>query len=264
MRRWLRIAWFLAALAGGLAAGLAYTWTVAPPRQRDISPQTLGGHDRVAYLALVGDLYAAEQDLERARRRLADLGLAADGAELPRLIEGYLDGGGDLETVRNLARLAQDLGASGGVLHVFGPRDVEATPTSRPATTPSPRPRPTLLPTAIALPEFRIAERTATCGTPGRPGSLVIRVRDARGNGLPGIEVAVSWAAGEDRFFTGLRPERGPGYADMELSPGVEYQVSLAGAQSESAQGIRVDLSPGICPTSSLGLDWLLTFQQLP
>jgi hypothetical protein len=42
------------------------------------------------------------------------------------------------------------------------------------------------------------------------------------------VEVTVVWEGGEDRFFTGLKPEKGPGYADFSMEPGVVYTLQLA------------------------------------
>jgi len=270
-----RILVLVLAVAAGAGGGLALAWLVAPPAEYETSPAALDRADKTIYLALAGDLYASEGDLERATQRLAALEVPADGTSLAGMIEEYLDGGGELDDVRNLARLAQDLGATGGILRVFG--DPAAGPvkptaavteiisTSEPPATPLPAASPELpsgTPGADA--GFRVVERTATCGRPGRPGVIAVRVRDADGHGLAGVEVTVSWALGEDRFFTGLRPDRGPGYADFQMSLGNEYRVSLEGRPGEAAQGLLADLSSGICPSTSLSLDWQLIFQQNP
>jgi hypothetical protein len=76
------------------------------------------------------------------------------------------------------------------------------------------------------------------------------------------MEVVVSWAGGQDRFFTGLRPERGAGYGDFEMSPGTEYEVSLVGFRGEIAQGLTEELSPGFCQEGVTAVDWRLVFQE--
>jgi hypothetical protein len=109
-----------------------------------------------------------------------------------------------------------------------------------------------------------VSEQTALCAEPGRPGQISVWVRDAAGGQLAGVEVVVSWATGQDRFFTGLRPERGEGYADFEMEPGLEYEVALANQPGDAAQGLTADLEPGVCPTGTLALEWRVTFQQEP
>jgi len=45
---------------------------------------------------------------------------------------------------------------------------------------------------------------------------------------IPGIELILSWAGGEEHFFTGFKPELGNGYADAIMSPGVTYNLRAA------------------------------------
>lgn len=268
-----RLAVLMVGLALGVAGGLLYAWVLAPGASREAAPRTLAADEKMAYLLLVGDLYAGERDLARAKGRLAALDVPADGTDLAARLEQYLDEGSQPEQARNLARLAQDLGAAGGIVRLFGLPT--PTPAAEPiaatgsAVQPTGSPSPAAVasagppPTARPVAHFRLVDQTATCGAAGLPGMMVVRVRDAQGNGLPGMEVTVSWGTGADRFFTGLRPERGPGYGDLQMSPGLVYDVSLAGVQSDVARGLPADVSPGLCPTTSLGLDWLLVFEQI-
>ncbi len=255
----------LLAVVAGLAAGLLYTWMI-DPIETGSPPDSLSLEDKLTYLALIGDLYAYEGNLDRTRARLAELGIEADGPTLAVLIEQYLDNGGSPEDMRNLARLAQDLGAGGGVLLVFGP---PPTPTARPAPptlSPSPNPAlsPTPLPTATPLPVFRLAEQTALCAEPQQPGRIRVWVKDRAGNEMAGVEVLVSWNEQQDYFFTGLRPEIGVGYGDFEMRPRTVYQVTLARFDAETAQNLTSDLPDRACPTGVTALDWRLLFQQSP
>jgi hypothetical protein len=253
--------------AAGVAGGLVYTWVLDPVEYYDTSPDSLHIQDKLLYLALVGDLYACEQDLALAEARLAELGLEPDGPALADLIDQALDSGGRPEDVRHLAQLARDLGASGGVLLVFG-----AEPTSQPELTSSPEPTQvsTALPdtsqppapSVTPAPSFQIVDQTALCGGSGQPGRIMVWVEDVDGNGLAGVEIVVSWAAGQDRFFTGLWPEMGAGYADFEMKARTEYDVSLADYRGDVAERLSSDLSAGICPTDTIALDWRLVFQQ--
>jgi hypothetical protein len=258
-----RIIWtllFILALAIGLAGGLVYTWVFAPVEYYDTAPDSLHVQDKGVYLAMIGDLYHYEQDLARAEARLAALDVEADGAVLASHIEYYLDGGGRPEEVRNLARLAEDLGASGGVLLVFGP---EPTPTPSPAPTLPVQTdtQPTVTATIPPAPVFSLVDKTAVCAEPGQPGQITIWVLDTDGNEVPGVEVVVSWATSQDRFFTGLRPERGQGYADFEMSPRTEYEVTLAGYQGDAVQELSPILSSSTCPTGTVALSWQITLE---
>ncbi len=255
------------AVGAGLAGGLVYTWILDPVEEYESAPDSLYIEDKLVYLALIGDLYVYEEDLEQAEARLALLDIEADGAVLADLIEQYLDGGRRPEEVRNLARLARDLGASGGVLLVFGSMPAPSpSPTSAPGLTPLPSLPPgvtlTPVPTTTPAPIFRLVDKTSVCAEPNQLGRIAVWVLDAAGKGLANVEVVVTWSTGQDRFFTGLRPEKGMGYADFEMKPQTGYDVTLADRKGDVAQGLISDLSPGVCPTGTIALSWQLTFQQ--
>lgn len=246
----------------GLALGLAYTWAVDPIEAYQTSPDALRDEDKLIYLAIVGDLYAIDQDLDLAEDRLAALDIKADGQVLEAMIEQHLDGGGRPQELRNLARLAEALGASGGVLLVYA---VPPTPSPQATVTVSTQPEisPTPPPSVTPTPRFQLIEQTALCAEAGRPGQILVQVWDAAGNGMPGVEIVVSWSTGQDRFYTGLRPEQGAGYADFEMAPQTEYEVTLPAFPAEVGKGLSQDLAPGLCPTSTMALDWRVIFQQV-
>ncbi|MGC9333954.1 MAG: hypothetical protein ACP5JJ_07395 [Anaerolineae bacterium] len=251
---------YLLAMAAGMGGGLLYTWYLEPVESYESAPDALRDCDKFVYLTLIGDLYAYEDDLEQAEARLATVGVKAEGAILAEQIEGYLDRGGRPEEVRNLAHLAQALGAHGGVLAVFA-----SEPTLSPASTPTSPGQAvpaTPAPSTTPVPSFLLVERTALCAGLGEPGQIMVWVQDGRGDPLPGIEVVVSWANGQDRFFTGLRSERGVGYGDFEMAPGIEYEVSLAAYRADVAEGLTADLSSGLCQEGVGAVDWRLIFQE--
>ncbi|MEJ2210364.1 MAG: hypothetical protein P8129_15200 [Anaerolineae bacterium] len=268
MKRRALVVFVLTAVVG-LAGGLYYTWMIDPVEYYDVWPDSLRDRDKALYLALVGDLYAHEGDLARAEARLATLGVAADGPTLARFIEVYLDGGGRPEEVRNLAHLAEDLGASGGVLLVFAGEPTAGPPSPAPAATSLPGEgsspaTATPLASPTPAPTFELVEKTSLCGAPGRAGQIAVWTQDAQGQPLPGIEIVVSWAAGQDRFYTGLWPEQGAGYADFDMAPATVYEVYLADYRGDAAQELASDLSPGLCRAGVEAVDWRLTFRQSP
>jgi len=65
---------------------------------------------------------------------------------------------------------------------------------------------------------------------------------DRFGLPVPGVLVIVSWNDGEERFYTGLKSEKGMGYADFTPSPGVVYALRLG----ESGEAV-VDLTASSC-----------------
>lgn len=73
---------------------------------------------------------------------------------------------------------------------------------------------------------------------------------------MPNVELIVRWDGGDDRFFTGLKPDIGAGYADFAMEKGKTYQVVVVGMESDVAQGIVADLCEGDHLAS-----WELVFQ---
>jgi len=253
------------AIAAGAAGGLLYTWVLDPIETYDASPKSLYIEDKLVYLILIGDLYAYEGDLEQAEARLASLDVAAEGPAVAGFVEQYLEGDGQPENVRNLARLAEDMGASGGVLLVFGPPPTPSpSPTAEPTATRNPAILPTAAPTTTPAPTFRLIEQTALCAEPDQPGKILVWVHDEQSNELAGMQVIVSWASGQERIFTGLRPELGIGYTDFEMGPRVEYEVTLADFGADTAQGLTSKLTQSTCPTDTIALNWRLIFQEMP
>ncbi|MEZ0396230.1 MAG: hypothetical protein ABWK53_07390, partial [Anaerolineales bacterium] len=71
------------------------------------------------------------------------------------------------------------------------------------------------------------------------PGLLQIEVQDAARQPIAGMEIIVSWPGGQERLFTGLKPELGNGYADFRMTPGVSYAVRLLPDNVPAATDLR-------------------------
>jgi hypothetical protein len=85
-------------------------------------------------------------------------------------------------------------------------------------------------------------------------------VLDAAEEGVPNVLVRVIWDAGQDQFFTGLKPDLGIGFGDFTLEPETEYTVQLAESDA-IATGLRAELCTDGSGESHLG-SWRLTFVQ--
>jgi hypothetical protein len=258
---------FALVLIAGIAGGLVFAWVLAPVEYVDTAPKSLRVQDQLVYLTLIGDLYVPQKDLAWAEARLEDLGVEADGEALAGYVELHLDGGGRPDHVRHLAQLAKDLGASGGVLQVFGTQPTLASEATAPPDATAtdelfPQETATPLPSVTPSPSFRLVEQTALCALPGEPGRILIWVRDSQGSDLAGMQIAVTWAMGQDRLYTGLKPDKGVGFADFEMRPKTQYDVALADFQGDVAKGLFSDLLPGVCPTDTISIDWQLAFQR--
>lgn len=137
------------------------------------------------------------------------------------------------------------------------PRPTATRPTSTATPLPTRTARPTHTPTATStpVPRYAVIEVQRTCEVAG--GQLMVMVLDAEGQQAPGVELLVRWEGGDDRFHTGLKPEIGPGYADLTLEKAVTYQVVVIGAESEAAQDIVADT----CEGKGYLASWRVTFQ---
>jgi hypothetical protein len=250
----------LLGLVIGLAVGLIYGWVVQPVRLVDTAPGSLRADFQDDYVALIAAAYSATGDLPRAQARLALLPAAANEDHLAALAQARLAAGRPAPEVQALAALAAAL--SGGnpspsAVPTRSPAPVTARPT---ATLTTPRPRPSPLPTATPGAPFRLSEREAVCDDPAPLPRLQVLVFDAAGEGVPNVLVRVVWDAGQDQFFTGLKPELGVGYGDFTIDPDTEYTVQLAESDA-IATGIRSEACPDASGSTHPG-SWRLTFVQ--
>jgi hypothetical protein len=262
-------------LAIGLAVALYYAWVLSPVVYTDASPARFSQSYKEEYIFLVSQNYAATGDWEQAEQRL----LALNDPNLHQTVEGmlekYLREQKTADSIRNLANLAQKLGVEGEVMVVFAPTPLTAvspTPTSTPDLLPTPtatltRPptqtpistatlRPTDEPSATPRPNYRLLFQEPICEDEPAP-RIEVETLDAFLTPEPGIEVIVRWSGGEDHFYTGFKPEQGPGYGDFTMSPDVSYTVLLA-AGSPEVSGLRLEA----CDNQAEG-GWRLTFQNL-
>jgi hypothetical protein len=124
---------FVAGFLIGLALGLIYTWVIDPPPLTVTSPAALNPHDKEIYTVLIAAAYVADEDLDRARSRLAQLKDPDTERTIIALAERYINEGRDARDIRALARLSDALGGTSAAMRPF-----IATSTSTPTLTPQP------------------------------------------------------------------------------------------------------------------------------
>lgn len=277
----------------GAVLGLAYAWFYAPVKYVDASPASLSESDKDNYRALISAAFAANTDLPRARARLNllndtdparvlavqaqralaegrpeqevnALGLLAvslsEGNLPPNTIqEGSSTPNLVIETATPLPTISVEEETTSAASTATATQTARAPSTLRPATT-----TPTLLPTRTATPTpgaaFVLDARSGLCDPDLTEPLIMISTLDSASQPVPGVEVIVSWAGGEDRLVTGLKPELGLGYGDFTMQPGISYTVHLAGG-GELVQG----LITSECETRSAGRfwgSWSLTYIQ--
>jgi hypothetical protein len=110
---------------------------------------------------------------------------------------------------------------------------------------------PTPQPTATTGAPFVLRERQFLCEPALTRPLIQVEVFDSAGQPVPGMGIFISWDGGQDRFFTGLKPERGLGYADFEMIPGISYTLRL----SDGGQLVS-DLRTSECTATGGGQFW--------
>jgi hypothetical protein len=101
---------------------------------------------------------------------------------------------------------------------------------ARPSSTPAPSdtPLPTRTPTATQGAPFVLESQEQLCDPSLTTPLIQVETFDAASQPVPGVEVVVSWDGGENHFYTGVKSEVSPGYADFDMTPGVNYTLRLA------------------------------------
>ncbi len=250
MNREARGPWYL--LTGvvlGLAIGLAIAWVVQPVEYTNTTPASLRADYKDRYRALIAAAYLANGDLVRARARLELLNDADVYRALAEQAQRTLAEGSLPQEARALGLLAIALGqppatapqspaptatasptaTAQTITPVAAATTGSATPTRRPATlAPTFTPLPTRTPTPTPGAPFILEQQELICDPKIAAALIQVLVLDAARQQVPGVEVVVNWPGGENRFFTGLKPELGLGYADFSMTPGLSYALRLA------------------------------------
>ena len=244
-----RFPWeIISALLVGLALGLLYAWMISPVKVVDAVPAALRADFKDQYRAVIAAAYAADSDLVRAQSRLALLEDADATAALSAQAQRTLSNGDTLQSFQ-LAQLASALQGDAPtaisstptsfIAQVFTPDASTAAPvnpadTALPVSTDEPLPFYTATPRATRTPvpppgaPFELLEQETVCDESLAEGLLQVFTITANRRQIPGIELILSWAGGEEHFFTGIKPELGNGYADAVMSPGVTYNLRAA------------------------------------
>ncbi len=273
--------WYLlTGLALGLALGLFYAWALAPANEVDTSPDTLQTQYKEQYRAMIALAYLSDGDVGRARARLSLLGDRDPVEALTIQAQRALTADNPDEEAYALGKLAADLGGVPRPQDSPAPTDTSktstATPSPRPTATrtPAPTATPTALPTSRAtftpLPTrtptatpgapFILEERTFLCNPDWTRPLLRVDVRDASRQPVPGVPITVSWAEGEEIFYTGLKPDLGLGIADFEMTPGITYTL-VAGQGGQVIGDLQAAECEGEDGARYWG-SWMLTFVQ--
>jgi len=247
------VVWLFIGFVVGVAGGLFYSWRVDPRIQTDVRPGQLAEDGKQRYMISIALSYAKNHDIVRAANRLTELGkdwqaMAELACQLSQT--SYIGTTAGLIAVRSMVELSGSQGAKSCAsvqmpIYTDTPRPTPIpdalTPTRVLIATKTPTPTlgPTFTPplqvteTPTPTGDFSITGPEAFCDAK-TPGLITILVRDPGDVGIPGALLEIINGDARERFFTGLLPERDPGYADYQMTTGQSYQVQMPGLSARS------------------------------
>lgn len=262
-------------VALGLAVSLYYAWIIQPIREVAVAPWQLEtirdtNHllpDQDAYLIGIMLAHNYEDDLAQTIQRIANLRLPSEDslqyvADLAcRLVRGgYVDSNSRHNTVRILMQFYQLQGRAGcadQLILAEGRPMPTATVFILPTSTLIPPATKTASPFETVIPAFEQNTSPPPTNTPSvtrsfsivsfesfcsvqSPGIIEVRVRNrTTGDELPGLPLRVTSDGVSSTFFTGLKPERGLGYADYRMERGRSYVIEMPEFSTPSTREIR-------------------------
>jgi hypothetical protein len=232
----------------GLVIALYYAWLVEPVSYVAAGPSRLSDEYKEEYILLVSQSYAADNDWEKARRRLDNLDDPDVANTVALQLEQSLRNGEPAQILNKLAIVAEKLGSRSSAVALFVPMQDEPiltrqsqgqvlptttllptpTNTSRATRSAASSPTPTEKPSLTPVPVFRLLKKERICRRNTPIPLIEVVVYDAFLEPIPGIEVLVTWEGQTDHFFTGYHPGNGLGYGDFTMEPELGYRIELS------------------------------------
>jgi hypothetical protein len=271
--------WYLlTGLVIGILIGIVYARYFQPVRYVDTTPSSLRNDFKDQYRSLIAAAFLSNGDLIRARARLELLEDPDAFQALTEQAQRTLANEGTSDQARALGMLAIALGQAApgpaqsitqaarnptGTSALSTPVELSRPPQNSPGTfapgsevqtspddgnTGSENGDP---PSVIAPESFVLSSKTEVCDQKLNNPAVQVEVSDRSGNPVQGVLVIVTWVGGEERFYTGLKPEKGLGYADFELDPNFVYSLRL-GERGEPLGNI----GPVSCTNSAGEIYW--------
>lgn len=237
----------------GILGGLYYAWVLQPVQEVDTTPRQLQLEDKAHYVVGIVLEYGHDQDIGKALEDLIALDIGPDPIQSVADIacnlasSNYIATNSGLRAVRSMKTLYQSQGRTGCADTLIP--DVEdhaqlATldvPTQTPTLVPPPSKTPTqsavrtsATPDAVIVPtqppqrNYTPFVQSTFCSVE-LSGTIEVYVQDFNGQGIPGQRIRVRWDEGQDEFFSGLKPERGPAFADFKMQAGKGYTIDMPG-----------------------------------
>lgn len=243
----------LISLSLGLAIGLVITWLVWPVSFTNADPSDLQQSSKDDYVAMVSAAYQMDGDLDAARLRLTRLRSGDPASVVGNLIARAKATPGNPANWGALTSLSDALNGKAATLTGGRPDPGSAPQAIVVVATPT-----------EAVPTFAlVTHEQLNCQDVPGAAAIVVSVIDANGRDLPNVAVQIRGSAGDEVIYTGLKPERGLGYADYEATPG-NWSVSILNAQSDTVSDLSIGDPPADCRADggATPRGWKLVFQQ--
>lgn len=215
--------YLLTGLMIGLILGVVLI-ILFPASRIDLAPANLADEYKAEYRLMVALSYASSGNIVRAQARLALLGDGDPVRALASQAQLALVDSSSQREARALASLAADIQI------LFD----SAQSTSAAVNTPNPDQQgaaATPFQTTAENAVYHLTSQELLCENADSPPLVKIFVFDDQDNAQAGVRLSMTSAEGTDEFFTGAKPEFGPGYADYEMTPNNQYVLSIQGTQ---------------------------------
>lgn len=272
-----RGSWYLlTGIVIGIVLGLFYAWKIQPAQYINAAPDALSQEFKDQYRIMIAKAYLANGDPVRAKARLELLGSGDLFQALSEQAQRTLAQNNQSEEARALGILAielgkiRDMGESelfSGMITTPGVMTTNTAPSIISATQPAifqtstPTPDASIVlvtPTSISADLFILQSLEKICEPRPDKALFQIQAMDKNNQPVPGVLIILSSEQGDERFYTGLSPDKGLGYAEFSPAPGVIYSLRL------EEDGIPIqDLTIAECQDSSGELYpglWLFQF----
>ena len=253
----------LLGLVLGAAGGFYWAWEVSPIVEFDTEPWQLTPNDKSAYIVAIMLRYDSDGDIGAAVQSLIDLRLSGDTFQAVAdtacqlATSGYVNNTSGLRAIRAMMSFYQAQGRTGcadtliqaagsaatQVVEITVPTSTATlpapdtkTPTPNSASNETPTPNLLIVPTSVPQSDFIFVNATTFCDSTNS-GVIQVNVYEIDGaTGVPGQAIRARWENQTNTFFTGLKPERGAGYADFVMQPDVSYILDMPGASDPIPQ----------------------------
>ncbi|HUS70504.1 MAG TPA: hypothetical protein VM075_07000 [Anaerolineae bacterium] len=141
------------------------------------------------------------------------------------------------------------------------PTSTATQPLPTPTYTPTTPPEDTPTPTVATDFDYQLVEQSDLGCSSDRDGDyILVHVRDENDRGVAGVKIVVKGPGVEDWFFTGLKPEIGPGFADYLVTAPGSYTVQAAEGRSQVTQGLSFAAD---CPAETPHRSWRVVFRRV-